>query len=101
MMTKTLAILAVLLLSTTAFAAGVDRRAARQDARIAHGAATGQLTARETVRLQARQQHIERTIARDRADGGGLSLRERRKIQRKENRLSRAIYREKHDAQVR
>jgi hypothetical protein len=100
-MHKLLAVVLILAISLPSFAAGVDRRAQREQARINNGIATGQLTAPEAARLQTRENRIERTIARDRAIGGGLNVAERAHIQRMENRQSRAIYRQKHDAQVR
>ena len=93
------AALLALCLAVPAFAAGVDRRERRQQARIADGVASGELTPRETVRLERKQARIDRHIARDRADGGGLSPAERARIHRQQNRASRQIYREKHDAQ--
>lgn len=100
---KTVARIAAALLAITlavpTFAAGVDRRERRQQARIAGGVASGELTPRETARLERQQARIDRRIARDRADGGGLSAAERARIHRQQNRASRQIYREKHDAQ--
>jgi hypothetical protein len=92
---------AAVLSSFNAFAAPVDGRHARQQQRIAHGIATGELTAREGARLEAREARVERVIARDRADGPGLTAHERAKIHRIENRASRDIYRQKHDGQMR
>jgi hypothetical protein len=60
---------------------------------------TGQLTPRETIRLERQEARLNREIRRDRHDGGGLGLRERHKINRQQNRLSREIYRQKHDRQ--
>jgi hypothetical protein len=77
----------------------IQTRQARQQQRIAEGIESGQLTARETARLERKETRLNREIRRDRADGGGLSARERRKINRQQNQLSRGIYREKHDRQ--
>ena len=81
-------------------AAEVDRRERRQQERIAEGVQSGQLTPRETARLERKEARIDREIKRDRAaNGGTLTAAERRKINREQNRVSRQIYREKHDAQ--
>lgn len=82
------------------FAAEVDRREARQQGRIADGVASGELTPRETARLERKEARIQREIASDRAaNGGTLTPAERRSINRQQNRVSRQIYRNKHDAQ--
>jgi len=79
--------------------AGINQREAHQQQRIARGVATGQLTARETYRLERQEGRIAAYIARSRADGGGLSARERVRIAHLQNRESRRIYRERHDGQ--
>jgi hypothetical protein len=73
-----------------------NRRENQQD-RIAQGVGSGQLTPRETARLEGREANLNRTIRRDRRSGGGLSVQERRQINRRQNQLSRDIYRQKHD----
>src|SRR6266849_1501455 len=81
-------------------AAEADRRERRQQERIAEGVESGQLTPRETARLERKEARIHREIQRDRAaNGGTLTPAERRRINRQQNRVSRQIYREKHDAQ--
>jgi hypothetical protein len=94
------AVVFAVMFSAPAFAAGVDRRACHQQARIVEGMRSGELTGREALRLEGREARVQREIARDRADGN-FSLRERVRVQRQENRVSRDIYRQKHDAQVR
>ena len=75
-----------------------DRREDQQD-RIANGVQSGQLTAGETKRLEAREAGLNREIKKDRqANGGRLTPQERRQINRQQNRLSRSIYRDKHNA---
>ena len=81
--------------------AGINRREAHQQQRIARGVATGQLTARETYRLERQEGRIAAYVARSRADGGGLSARERARIAHLQDRESRRIYRQRHDAQHR
>src|ERR1700704_1761598 len=90
---------AVLGISLAAGAAEVDRRERRQQERIAQGVESGQLTPRETARLERKEARIHREIQRDRAaNGGALTPAERRRIHRQQNRTSRQIEREKHDA---
>ena len=89
----------VLGVSLSAGAAEVDRRERRQQERIAEGVQSGELTPRETARLERKEARIDREIKRDRAASGGtLTPAERRKINRQQNRLSRQIYRDKHNA---
>ena len=84
--------------SATAFAAEVDRRQANQQARIAEGVESGQLTPGETARLERREAKTRREIRRDRAaNGGKLTPAEKARINREENRTSREIYRAKHN----
>jgi len=91
-----------LALSLPALAAGVDRREARQQARIAQGVKSGELTPKETVKLEKREAKIDAEIKKDRAaNGGKLTPAEHAKINAEQNRASRAIYRQKHDRQVR
>ncbi len=91
-----------LLSSTSALAASPARREVRQQARIADGVKSGQLTPKETAKLEAREASIHRDIERSRAkDGGHLDARDRARIERRQDRTSRAIYREKHDGQTR
>jgi hypothetical protein len=94
------AAVAGLLLSMSAFAGELDRRADAEQARINEGVRSGELTRPEARRLESRELHMRREIARDRAFGG-LTAGERARINRQENRLSRSIYAQKHDCQVR
>ncbi len=95
-------LLAATALSSTVYAAEVDRREARQQARIAEGIENGQLTPRETGRLENREARIQNQIATERAaNGGKLTRAERAQVNREQNRVSRSIYRQKHDAQHR
>lgn len=93
------ALLAVTL-AVSALAAEVDRRQANQQARIGEGVESGQLTPRETARLERKEARVRREIRHDRAENGGtLTPAEKARVNRQENRLSRQIYRQKHDAQ--
>jgi hypothetical protein len=77
-----------------------NRRENQQD-RIAQGVNSGQLTARETSRLESREANLNREIRHDRfANGGNLTNNEKRQINRQQNNLSRSIYRDKHNAFV-
>src|SRR5512142_3508690 len=66
-------LVAALVVSTAvpALAAEVDRREARQQARIAEGVQSGQLTPGETARLERKEGRIHREVRRDRAENGG------------------------------
>ena len=95
-------LLAAIALSAAAFAGEVDDREANQQARIAQGVKSGQLTPGETSRLDNREAHINREIARDRAaNGGHLTAAEHAKVNRQQDRTSGAIYRDKHNGKVR
>ena len=79
----------------------VDSRERNQDARIAQGDRSGQLTHRETARIDRRENRIQRTKARDqRYDNGHLTRAEQRNLNRRQNRLSRSIRRDKHNGRV-
>jgi hypothetical protein len=98
---KTLLATVSLFVSLTAFAAPPVVRAERQQARINQGLRSGELTGPEAARLQARENHIERQIVRDRIDGGGMTAAERARIEREQNHLSHRIAVQKHDRQAR
>jgi uncharacterized membrane protein YebE (DUF533 family) len=76
----------------------IDAREARQDARIDQGVASGQLTPRETARLDRGQAHVQTMEANAKADGV-VTAKERAKINHAQNVQSRKIHRQKHDAQ--
>jgi hypothetical protein len=93
---------ALLLAAAPARADGrIYRRAERQQQRIARGVASGELTPRETARLERGEARLHREVRHDRRDGGGLTPHERAKIERQQDRLSHRIYRQKHDRQAR
>ncbi len=77
----------------------INHRETRQQKRIRQGVKSGELTAKETYKLERQQYKLRRTEARYRRSGDGLTARERYRLQRQENRTSRAIYRQKHDRQ--
>nr|WP_329719111.1 hypothetical protein [Caldimonas sp.] len=74
-------------------------RQVTQQARIDAGVASGQLTARETNRLDKQQAHIASVEAKDKADGT-VTKAERQQLHRMQNHASKNIYQQKHDAQV-
>lgn len=77
---------------------GVDKRLQNQDQRVQRGVETGQLTPRESQRMQKRQDKVEDDVARAKADGV-VTPQERRQLHRALDRNSAAIQREKHDRQ--
>ena len=77
----------------------IDQRQQEQQARIAQGVASGELTPRETYRLQREQRAISRAERQAKADGV-FTAQERRHIAHMQDRASRHIPREKHDAQA-
>lgn len=82
-------------------AGNVNRRQARQQARIYQGVASGALTRREAGRLESQETRLAVREARARQSGDGISPREHRMLERGLNRESRHIYRQKHDGQTR
>jgi hypothetical protein len=80
----------------------VGNREVYQQDRIAQGVRSGQLTARETARLENKEANVNREIARDRFQKGGyLTNPEKGRINHQQNEMSRDIYRDKHNAFVR
>jgi hypothetical protein len=74
----------------------IDRREARQHARIAAGRHSGALTRPESMRLRAGQRHVHRMERRAGRDGV-VTRGERQRIERAQDRESRSIYRLKHN----
>ena len=98
---KGAAVVLAMAMSVPALAARADRRAVRQQQRIARGMKSGELNNREASRLEKREAKIDGQVAADRAaNGGKLTPAERRQVQREQNRTSRAIFLQKHDAQT-
>lgn len=96
----TVGLAAAMAFSSVSQAAGTDVRQANQRARIADGVVSGELTARETVKLTTQQRHIARTENRFKADGV-YTARERAIVNHKQNKASMNIARQKHDGQSR
>ena len=78
------------------FECRLDRRQARQNARIHDGWVKGDLTGHERRKLAKRQRHIERMERRFGADGK-LTRAERKRLIRALDRTSDKIYRLKHN----
>lgn len=76
----------------------LDKREAKQQARIDQGVASGQLTPREAARLQKREANLAAHEQAAKADGV-VTRAERRRLQREADRNSAAIRKQKHDAQ--
>ncbi|MEW6338191.1 MAG: hypothetical protein ACOY3Y_00275 [Acidobacteriota bacterium] len=85
----------------SADAATVNQRQHRQQVRIGQGIASGALTPREAMRLEARSASIARQEAVMRRTGGGLGPAERSILRQRLDHLSGAIWRQKHDGQRR
>lgn len=74
----------------------IRNREANQQERIAQGVGSGELTARQTGRLETKEANLNREVAADRSrKGGNLTDNQRRRIERQQNVLSRDIYRDK------
>ena len=76
----------------------VDKREAIQLARIDQGVASGQLTQRETARLENGQARVNQAEAHAKADGK-VTKAERKQLDRMQDKQSRRIKHQKHDAQ--
>ena len=78
----------------------VDQRQANQEKRIEQGVQSGQLTPKETAKLERGQAKVEKMKEKAEADGK-VTAKERAKIEKAQDRESKRIFREKHDKQVR
>ena len=92
-------LIGAMLMVTAISAQEIKKRQENQQDRIAQGVKSGELTPRETARLERREANLNRTIRTDRKSGGGLDAQEKRQINRRQNSISRGIRRQKHDAQ--
>ena len=103
MKTKMLAALLAAAITVPAFAQtgtpDIDQRQVNQERRIEQGVASGELTPRETRRLEAGQQHVQNMETRAKADGV-VTRQERARIHQAQDVQSKRIYRQKHDRQV-
>lgn len=78
-------------------AESIRGRQANQQARVAQGVRSGSLTPRETAHIERQEAALNRSIRRDRVDGGGLTSAERARINARQNHLSNEIARKKHN----
>lgn len=74
------------------------QRDADQQERIEQGLQSGELSTKETGRLEHQEQAIDRQEAHDMKTGGTLTPQEQARINREQNQVSRDIYRDKHNA---
>jgi hypothetical protein len=78
---------------------GIQQRMQNQQQRIDQGTSSGQLTPRETGRLEAEEAKIKQDELRMKSDGN-LTPAERQRLNRELDKSSGDIYRQKHDAQT-
>src|SRR5262245_66686285 len=95
-----LALTALVSISATARADGrIKKRAGNQQNRIAQGIQSGQLTARESARLEHKESAFHQETRDMRTlDGGKMTPRDKALVNQQQNRLSKQIYAQKHDA---
>ena len=77
--------------------AQMTQRQANQQQRVENGLKNGSLTVKEAGRIERGEAALDRTIARDAANG--ISPKEQAQINRRENALSREIAKDTHNAQ--
>ncbi len=77
----------------------VDKRQANQEARIQQGVQSGQLTPKETAKLEKGQAKVQAAENKAKADGV-VTPKERAKLAKKQDKQSKKIYKEKHDKQT-
>jgi hypothetical protein len=79
----------------------IKDRKQNQQKRIAQGVKSGELTPRETARLERNESKINKEVRRDRkANGGNLTNKEKAQVNRQQNKVSKEIYNQKHDGQT-
>ena len=80
----------------------IQERKTDQQQRIAQGVRSGQLTPHETAHLERRDASDNREErAMRRADAGHLTRQDKAALTRRQNHISRSIYRDKHNGAVR
>ncbi len=103
-MNRTLLTLSILISTVAVVAAqtstpGIDARQATQEQRIQQGVGSGQLSPRETYKLEQGQARVQKLENKAKADGV-LTNAERARIQGAQDVQSKRIYNQKHDAQT-
>jgi hypothetical protein len=79
----------------------VNAREANQQKRIANGVKSGELTPRETVKVEKQQQHIVNQEKKDMAkDNGHLTKADQKQLNKEQNKASKNIYAKKHNDAV-
>jgi hypothetical protein len=74
------------------------KREEHQQARIAQGVNSGQLTSTEAANLEGKENAINKEVSQDRkANGGHMTAAERAQVNRQQNQLSKQIYKDKHN----
>ena len=80
----------------------VNAREQKQQNRIANGVRSGELTPKETAKLEKQENHLVKQEKHDMAKHNGhLTKAEQAKLNREQNRESKKIYAKKHNAAVR
>jgi hypothetical protein len=81
--------------------ATINQRKENQQDRIAHGVASGQLTAGEAANLEKKESNLnqEEKLMRS-EDNGKLTSADRKVLNQQQNQLSKQIYQDKHNAAV-
>ena len=77
----------------------IDQREVNQQQRIEQGVNSGQLTPKETAKLEKGEAKIDKMEAKAKSDGK-VTGKERKKLTKAQNKESKKIYKEKHDKQV-
>jgi hypothetical protein len=76
----------------------VNAREQNQQNRIANGVKSGELTPKETQKLEKQQQHIDNQEKKDMAKHNGhLTKAEQAKLNKEQNKASKNIYAKKHN----
>jgi uncharacterized lipoprotein YajG len=76
----------------------VNRREARQQKRIANGVKNGSLSPKETSHLENREANLQKTEQKDMAaHNGHLTKAEQNRLNQRQNHISRTIHRDKHN----
>lgn len=88
-------------ISTINVSAQGNRGLRDENQRIHQGVRSGQLTGRETARLNGEKRQLRREATRYKHNDGHIGPRERADLRRDNRRLSRNIYHQKHDRQRR
>jgi hypothetical protein len=77
----------------------VGERQVNQEARIQQGVQSGQLTPKETAKLEKGQAKVEADKEKAMADGK-VTKKERKKLAKEQDKQSKKIYKQKHDKQA-